>query len=84
MGSASSPNDPGFFVRHCSVDRIWEVWMNLNRRNVLPDGSAVASLYLGHRIDDSLAAPFSDGVTRDTPCKVLNVSNIYAYGSLPA
>ncbi len=84
MGPASSPNDPVFFLHHCNVDRIWEAWMRINGRNYLPDGSADPSAYLGHRIDDPLAAPFSDGVTPDTPRKVLDVSNIYSYDSLPA
>ena len=26
MGPGTSPNDPVFFLHHCNVDRIWEVW----------------------------------------------------------
>jgi tyrosinase len=26
MQTASSPNDPAFFLHHCNVDRIWSLW----------------------------------------------------------
>ena len=84
MAPASSPNDPVFFLHHCNVDRIWEAWMKINGRNYLPDGTADPTILLGHRIDDPLVAPFSDGVTPDTPRKLLDVANVYTYDTLPA
>jgi tyrosinase len=84
MSPASSPNDPVFFLHHCNVDRIWEAWMKINGHTYVPDALADPAELLGHRIDDPLVAPFSDGVTPDTPGKVLNVSNIYKYDTLPA
>lgn len=26
MGTSSSPNDPVFFLHHCNVDRLWNLW----------------------------------------------------------
>ena len=28
MGPGTSPNDPVFFLHHCNIDRLWEVWRN--------------------------------------------------------
>ena len=26
MCTGSSPNDPAFFLHHCNVDRLWDLW----------------------------------------------------------
>jgi tyrosinase len=78
MSPASSPNDPVFFLNHCNVDRIWEAWLQRNRRAYVPDASAPNSLR-GHRINDELASLISPPTT---PAAVLDVSAQYLYDSL--
>jgi hypothetical protein len=38
MGTATSPNDPVFFLHHCYIDYIWSKWMlaNPQESNYLP------------------------------------------------
>ncbi|MEW2081037.1 tyrosinase family protein [Streptomyces sp. NPDC005283] len=57
MASASSPNDPVFFLHHANVDRLWEGWMNRQGRTYLPTMSEPANILLGQRIDDPLISP---------------------------
>ena len=44
MGSASSPNDPVFFLHHANVDRLWDLWQRRNGNRGYPS-----------RLDDPLS-----------------------------
>jgi tyrosinase len=78
MSPATSPNDPVFYLNHCNVDRIWEVWLGQNNHTYLPDQNASTDL-LSHRIDDPVFVLISPPVT---PRQMLDVSNFYSYQSL--
>jgi len=78
MGSATSPNDPVFYLNHCNVDRIWEAWLMQNNRVYVPDQTVSADL-LGHRIDDPMFSLISPPAT---PRQMLDVSNFYTYDTL--
>ncbi len=73
MGPGTSPNDPAFFLNHCNVDRIWELWMGQHgleyepRRNRGPQG---------HRIDSAMFAIIGQTLT---PEDVLDPSTWYIY-----
>lgn len=51
MGPGTSPNDPAFFLHHCNVDRLWELWRNsdLGAPFVPASGGPV-----GHNLPDFL------------------------------
>jgi tyrosinase len=78
MLTASSPNDPVFFLNHCNVDRIWEAWMVKNGRTYLPAANT-AGAPAGQRLNDPLQSPFGSSVT---PTQVLNIASAYTYDSL--
>ncbi len=76
MSPGTSPNDPLFFLNHCSVDRIWEAWMARNGRSYEPRNSEGPA---GHRIDDLMVAILGDPMR---PSNVLDPSSWYSYDSL--
>lgn len=73
MGPGTSPNDPAFFLNHCNVDRIWELWMGRHGQEYAPGRNRGPQ---GHRIDSSMFAIIGDALT---PEQVLDPSAWYAY-----
>lgn len=51
MGPGTSPNDPVFFLHHCNVDRIWEVWRNSDSASPFVPQNAGP---IGHNLPDFL------------------------------
>ena len=51
MGPETSPNDPVFFLHHCNVDRIWEVWRNSGSAGPFEPQSGGP---VGHKLPDFL------------------------------
>jgi tyrosinase len=79
---SSSPNDPVFYLNHCNVDRIWELWQRRGHRNTYrPLQSADPSLFR-HRIDDPMYSIFAAGNNGQTPRQMLDASTIYTYSTL--
>jgi len=73
MGPGTSPNDPAFFLNHCNVDRIWELWMNDHGRVYEPGRNRGPR---GHRIDSTMVAIIGDALT---PEAVLDPAQWYVY-----
>ena len=75
MGPGTSPNDPAFFLNHCNVDRLWELWMVQNGRSYEPGSNRGPN---GHRIDSQMVAIIGQALT---PGAVLDPSQWYSYDS---
>ncbi|MEM7469626.1 MAG: tyrosinase family protein, partial [Pseudomonadota bacterium] len=80
MFPATSPNDPVFYLNHCNVDRIWDVWQTNNpNAGYRPQGASptTADPLYRHRSDDPLYSIF----TRTEPAvsAMFDVSNFYIY-----
>ncbi|MEP4627146.1 MAG: tyrosinase family protein [Tateyamaria sp.] len=73
MGPGTSPNDPAFFLNHCNVDRIWELWMNQNGRDYQPGRNRGPQ---GHRIDSTMVSIMGAALA---PEQVLDPSRWYVY-----
>ncbi|MEO1273935.1 MAG: tyrosinase family protein, partial [Pseudomonadota bacterium] len=73
MAPGTSPNDPAFFLNHCNVDRIWEVWMTRNGQVYEPGRNRGPQ---GHRIDSTMVSIIGEALT---PEQVLDPSSWYAY-----
>lgn len=79
MSTATSPNDPVFFLLHCNVDRLWRSWQGRHGvGNYLPGADAPAWLYR-HRLGDPMHSPYSRPVT---PRAMLDVDGLYEYDEL--
>ena len=79
MLTGTSPNDPAFFLNHCNVDRIWELWMPRYGRIYRPEINRGPA---GHRIDSTMMSIVDDELTIGgalTPGEVLNPSQWYTY-----
>jgi len=52
MLPATSPNDPVFWLNHCNIDRLWQVWQNMHQaaQPYLPVAGAPA----GHNLNDNM------------------------------
>jgi len=73
MGPGTSPNDPAFFLNHCNVDRIWEMWMDRNGREYQPGRNRGPQ---GHRFDSTMVSIIGQALS---PEQVLDPSVWYAY-----
>ncbi len=73
MGPGTSPNDPAFFLNHCNVDRIWQLWMDRNGNDYQPGRNRGPQ---GHRIDSVMVSIIGQALT---PEQVLDPSSWYAY-----
>ena len=78
MLASTSPNDPVFYLNHCTVDRIWAAWLARHGASYVPGQTAPADLR-GHRIDDPLHALLSAPMT---PRETLDVGEFYTYDTL--
>lgn len=78
MAPGSSPNDPVFYLNHCSVDRIWESWMVEHGREYRPT-VADADAPIGHRLDDTMVTLLGAPLR---PADVLDAGFWYAYDDL--
>ena len=81
MAPGTSPNDPVFFLNHCNVDRIWEVWLTARGRTYLPTESSPGAPS-GHRLKDTITSLVTTSTT--SPAEMLDVANLYTYDVLPA
>jgi tyrosinase len=81
MGSATSPNDPVFYLNHFNVDRFWVAWLVNEGRICVPSQSESAELAM-HRLDD----PMYSILMRQpiTTTQMLDVSEFYTYDVLPS
>ncbi|WP_415919290.1 tyrosinase family protein [Tateyamaria sp. SN6-1] len=73
MGPGTSPNDPAFFLNHCNVDRIWEMWMERHGRTYVPGRGRGPQ---GHRIDSQMYAMIGQALT---PEAVLDPAAWYGF-----
>jgi len=73
MSLGTSPNDPAFFLNHCFVDRVWEIWMAEHGRNYAPQSGEGPE---GHRIDSQMVALLGESLT---PQDVLEADDWYVY-----
>jgi tyrosinase len=72
-GTASSPNDPAFFLLHCNVDRLWAEWQKLNPRESPFQGD-------GRFTINSPMMPWDNEVDPPTPGDVIRHSALgYSY-----
>lgn len=82
MMTASSPNDPAFYLNHCNVDRIWAAWQHDGHANAYAPKQTAPKTLLRHRIDDPMFSIFDPNRNGPTPRQMLDVSSIYTYDSL--
>ncbi|WP_269581704.1 tyrosinase family protein [Roseibium sp. Sym1] len=73
MAPGTSPNDPAFFLNHCNVDRIWELWMGQHGLAYAPGRNRGPQ---GHRIDSTMFSIIGQALT---PEQILDPSAWYAY-----
>jgi tyrosinase len=78
MVVSASPNDPVFFLHHCNVDRIWEVWMGDTHDPIYEPGAGEEEP-IGHRINDLMIAILGEPLR---PQDVLDPAQWYSYDSL--
>ena len=80
MLPGTSPNDPIFFLHHCNVDRIWNLWQNQNPgQGYLPISGGPA----GHNLNDSLF-PWNTPADTRRPTDLLNSQLLgYKYDTDP-
>lgn len=72
-GTASSPNDPAFFLLHCNVDRLWAEWQKLNPNEAPFQGDARFN-------SNSPMMPWDGEANPPTPARVTNhVAMGYSY-----
>lgn len=64
--TASSPNDPAFFLLHCNVDRLWAVWQAQH-----PNEAFYQSDGFGRGINDPLM-PWAEELNPPTPGSLLD------------
>lgn len=64
-GTASSPNDPAFFLLHCNVDRLWAIWQSLHPADDPFQGDGRFNL-------NSPMQPWDNEISPPTPARVLN------------
>ena len=51
MGAGTSPNDPVFYLHHCNVDRIWDIWQKrFPNKPYIPETGAAT----GHNLRDPM------------------------------
>ncbi len=80
MATASSPNDPVFYLNHCNVDRLWASWQaQYGDAGYLPGDDAPDELQ-GHRLSDPMFRFFTQVAA--TPASMLDVSSLYTYDRL--
>jgi tyrosinase len=73
MAPGTSPNDPAFFLNHCNVDRIWELWMGRHGPAYAPGRNRGPQ---GHRIDSTMFSIIGAALT---PEQILDPTSWYAY-----
>jgi tyrosinase len=71
MAVATSPNDPVFFLHHCNMDRLWNMWQaakagGLGRGYVPISGGPV-----GHNLTDPMS-PWNTPLDTVTPADMVN------------
>lgn len=81
METATSPNDPVFYLNHCNADRLWWAWQVEHRGEdgYLPGDDAPEELFR-HRLSDPMLGFFTDAAV--APRDVLEVSDLYTYDRL--
>lgn len=82
MLPSSSPNDPVFYLNHCNADRIWAAWQKGHPSASYRPGQGAAQTLFRHRVDDPLYSIFAAGGNGPPLRQMLNVGNVYTYGSL--
>jgi tyrosinase len=80
MVTATSPNDPAFYLHHCNVDRIWESWQ-VSQGRVYEPSQDEGDHLLWHRLEDPMWSILTQQPI--TPADVLDVSQLYTYDALP-
>ncbi|TPQ27214.1 tyrosinase family protein [Methylomonas koyamae] len=72
-GTASSPNDPIFFLLHCNVDRLWALWQRQHPDQAAFQGDANFNL-------NTPLEPWQNEVSPPTPGSVINHTTLgYSY-----
>lgn len=85
MATATSPNDPIFYLNHCYVDCIWQAWLQKHGNPQYHPDSSESELLQFHRLDDNLYViteneefdPIFNGSV--TPSDLLDISDKYNY-----
>ena len=79
MITATSPNDPVFFLHHANVDRIWSAWSQTHPDSAYRPLQSDQEELQFHRIDDPMHTFFQEQVTARM---VLDHSPLYTYDTL--
>ncbi len=70
MESGTSPNDPVFWLHHCFVDKLWDIWMQLKPNFIYPNSGAPPFQNLNEKM-----YPWNN----ITPADVIKWNGIYQY-----
>jgi tyrosinase len=71
MEPATSPNDPVFFLHHCNVDRLWNLWQTAKAGGFGKGYVPVSGGPVGHNLTDALF-PWNTAADTRTPADLVN------------
>ncbi len=71
MEPATSPNDPVFFLHHCNVDRLWNLWQTAKAGGLGKGYLPVSGGPVGHNLTDALF-PWNTAADTRTPADLVN------------
>jgi len=71
MEPATSPNDPVFFLHHCNVDRLWNLWQTAKASGLGKGYVPVSGGPVGHNLTDALF-PWNTSADTRTPADLVN------------
>lgn len=79
MATATSPNDPVFFLHHCNVDRLWRSWQEIHGTDLYLPAADAPEWLARHRREDRMFSFFEGTVTPET---MLDADAFYVYDAL--
>ena len=73
--NACAARDPAFYLHHCNIDRLWQMWLNVDdsHRDPIETSGWQQREFFFHHPNGSLTSPM-------TPCDSVSITNLgYAF-----